>query len=331
MAIELGRLSPIALRDIWEDEAIDFTPWLAEAENLALLGETLGMELELEAQEIHVGDFRADILCRDTVDNSRVLIENQLERTDHDHLGKILTYSAGLNVRTVIWIAREFRDEHLAALEWQNEMTDERFQCFGIEVKLWKIEDSICAPQFDIVSKPNDWSPTVIQATQRATSEALSETQAQQEQFWTQLRDAMVEKGSRVRCPKPVWGNFLVFSIGRTDFSMEAWQASQNKEIGIRLYMRGQDATAHFYLLKEQQAEIEEAFGEPLEWAELPGRKSCRISLRKGDTDPTDVSDWPKQHEWLADKLERFNTVFRPRIQALDAANYNPLADADDG
>ena len=330
MPIELGRLSPIALRDIWEDEAIDFTPWLAEAENLALLGETLGMELELEAQEIQVGDFRADILCRDTVDNSRVLIENQLERTDHDHLGKILTYSAGLNVRTVIWIAREFRDEHLAALEWQNEMTDERFQCFGIEVKLWKIGDSICAPQFDIVSKPNDWSPTVIQATQRATSEALSETQAQQEQFWTQLRDAMVEKDSRVKCPKPVWGNFLVFSIGRTDFSMEAWQASQNKEIGIRLYMRGQDATAHFYLLEEQHAEIEEAFGEPLEWAELRGKKSCRISLRKGDTDPTDVSDWPKQHEWLADKLERFNTVFRPRIQALDAANYNPLADADD-
>ena len=330
MPIELGRLSPIALRDIWEDEAIDFTPWLAEAENLALLGETLGMELELEAQEIQVGDFRADILCRDPVDNARVLIENQLERTDHDHLGKILTYSAGLNVRTVIWIAKEFRDEHLAALEWQNEMTDERFQCFGIEVKLWKIEDSICAPQFDIVSKPNDWSPTVIQATQRATSEALSETQAQQKQFWTQLRDAMVEKGSRVRWPKPNWGNFLIFSIGRADFSMEAWQASRNKEIGIRLYLTGQDATAHFYLLKEQQAEIEEAFGEPLEWAEMPGKKSCRISLRKGDMDPTDVSDWPKQHEWLADKLERFNTVFRPRIQALDAANYNPLADADD-
>ena len=330
MPIELGRLSPIALRDIWKDEPVNFTRWLAEAENLALLGETLRMELELEAQEIPVGAFRADILCRDTIDNSRVLIENQLERTDHDHLGKILTYSAGLNVRTVIWIAKEFRDEHLAALEWQNEMTDERFQCFGIEVKLWKIEDSICAPQFNIVSKPNDWSPTMIRATQRATSEALSEKQAQQEQFWTQLCDAMIEKDSRVRCPKPVWGNFLVFSIGRADFSMEAWQASQNKEIGIRLYMRGQDATAHFYLLKEQQAEIEETFGEPLEWAGLPERKSCRISLRKGDTDPTDVGDWPKQHEWLADKLERFNTVFRPRIKALDAGDYNSLADADD-
>ena len=154
---------------------------------------------------------------------------------------------------------------------------------------------------------------------------------SQKEQFWTQLRDAMVEKDSRVRCPKPNSENFLIFSIGRTNFSMEAWQASRNKEIGIRLYVTGQDATAHFYLLKEQQAEIEEAFGEPLEWAEMLGKKSCRISLRKGDMDPTDVSDWPKQHEWLADKLERFNTVFRPRIQALDAANYNPLADADDG
>ena len=158
-----------------------------------------------------------------------------------------------------------------------------------------------------------------------------SQIEPQQGQFWTQLRDAMVEKGNSVKCPKPGPWNFLVFSIGRSDFSMEAWQASRNKEIGIRLYVRGQDATTHFYLLKEQQAEIEKAFGEPLEWAEMPGRKSCRISLRKGDTDPTDISDWPKQQEWLVDKLECFNTIFRPLIQALDAANYNPLADADDG
>lgn len=122
----LSRLEEVELREIWPDEAQNFTPWLAEEDNLNLLAETLGLQLELEAQEINVGDFRADVLCKNE-DDSWVLIENQLEETDHDHLGKILTYSSGLDAHTVIWVAKKFRDEHRAALERQNEITDERF------------------------------------------------------------------------------------------------------------------------------------------------------------------------------------------------------------
>ena len=150
---KFGRLQPVELRVAWPNEAQDFTPWLAQEENLALLGEVLGMELEFEGKEINVGSFHADILCKNE-DDAWVLIENQLSETNHDHLGKILTYSAGLNAQTVIWIAKKFREEHRAALDRQNEITDERFQYFGIEIKVWKIEDSVPAPEFDIVSKP---------------------------------------------------------------------------------------------------------------------------------------------------------------------------------
>jgi len=130
----LGRLEAVDLRNIWTSEAGEFTPWLAEENNLALLGETIGIELELEAQEKNVGPFRADILCKDTANGHWVLIENQLERTDHTHLGQLMTYAAGLKAVTIVWIAHHFTEEHRAALDWLNEITDDRFNFFGLEI-----------------------------------------------------------------------------------------------------------------------------------------------------------------------------------------------------
>ena len=134
--------------------------WLDD-ENIGLLSETIGLELEVEAQEKHVGPFRADILCKDTVTDSWVLIENQLERTNHTHLGQLLTYAAGLDAVTVVWIAERFTEEHRAALDWLNEITAEGFSFFGLEIELWRIGDSPMAPKFNVVSHPNDWTKTV--------------------------------------------------------------------------------------------------------------------------------------------------------------------------
>ena len=324
---KLDRLQPVELREIWTDEAQDFTPWLAKEENLDLLSETLGLELELEAQEINVGDFRADILCRNAADGSRVLIENQLDGTDHRHLGQTLTYSAGLDIHTVIWIAKEFRAEHRAALDRLNEITKEDFQYFGIEVKVWQIGNSARAPQFEVVSSPNDWRRTVSQNTQRTMDSELSETQLQKERFWIKFRDYISQTDSQLRCPKPGPWNYLIFSIGRTDFSLEPRISKQKEEIGIRLYIKGQKATAHYHLLKAQRDDIEKEFGESLEWAELQQHESSRVSLKKDNTDPTDETDWQNQHEWLTSKLELFDKVFRSRIKALNADDWEPLED----
>ena len=155
---ELGRLKQVELRDIWGNEAQHFTPWLAAEENLSVLADTLDMELELEDQEMDVGQFRADILCKNADGGSWVLIENQLERTDHRHLGQLLTYAAGLHAVTICWIAKNFTEEHRATLDWLNEITDGRFQFFGLEIEVWKIGNSLPAPKFNVVSKPNDWS-----------------------------------------------------------------------------------------------------------------------------------------------------------------------------
>ncbi len=330
MSKKLGHLEPVELSNIWPDEAQNFTPWLAEEENLILLGKTLDMDLELEAQEINVGKFRADILCKNTVDDSWVVIENQLERTNHKHLGQILTYSAGLNAYTVVWIAQEFEQEHLSALDWLNEITHERFRCFGIEVKVWQIGDSACAPQFDIVSKPNDWSRAVNQETQHAVNKNVSEFKQLQENFWTELNDYMIQKQSSVKLQKPKPSNHINASIGRARFCISAYMDKQNKKIRVVIYVGGPDAEAHFYLLKEEQKKIESEFGEALEWEERPESKEKYISLSKSDTDPTDEIDWQNQHEWLAAKIEKFNEVFRPRIKALNAADWEPPEDEDD-
>jgi hypothetical protein len=319
---DLKQLTPVDISKVWENEPQHFTPWLAREENLTLLGEALSMELELDAQEINVGGFRADLRCKNTVDDSWVLIENQLEATDHRHVGQLLTYAAGLDAHTVIWIAKTFRQEYRAMLDWQNRITDERYRFFGIEVKVWQIGASDRAVQFEVVSSPNDWSRGVSRDTQRAANQELSETQQRQVRYWTGLREHMNDNGSSVNCPAPTTRNYLQFSIGRTNFFIRAWLTSSSKEIRIWLYMRGNDAEAHFRLLEEQQKKIHNEFGETLEWYELPESESSRICLNKGDTDPLDENDWLQQYEWFTAKLEQFDRVFRLRIQVLNAADW---------
>ena len=161
MSTPLVRLEPVDLRGVWSDEAKNFTPWLAD--NLDVLETTLEIGLELEGVEETVGRFKADIICKDTDDPAarRVLIENQLEQTDHNHLGQLLTYAAGLEAVTIIWIAKKFQEEHRAAIDWLNEITGKGIFFFGLEIELWRIEDSPPAPKFNIVSKPNDWSKSI--------------------------------------------------------------------------------------------------------------------------------------------------------------------------
>ena len=328
--LKLDRLQPVEIRDIWPNEATDFTPWLAEEENLTLLGETLGMDLELEGQELNVGGFRADILCRNAIDGSRVLIENQLEETDHSHLGQILTYSAGLDAHTIVWIAKRFRDEHRAVLDRLNEITDERFRYFGVEIKIWQIGDSVRAPQFEVVSSPNDWSRTVSREAQHVEDKDLSETQQLKKKYWSELRDYMVDKDTLVKWQKPGHWNTQNFSIGRAGFTLVARQNSRDNFIATILVTSKPNAKEHFNLLKEQQQDIEEEFGEALEWEEKPDHEESHILFQDRETDPTNETDWSDQQKWFADHLEKFDEVFRPRVKALNADDWEPPEDEDD-
>lgn len=320
----LGRLKRVDLREAWPNESTAFTPWLAQAENLALLAETIGTELELEAQEQRVGLFRADILCKDTANDQWVLIENQIEPTDHCHLGQLLTYAAGLQAVTIVWVAQTIREEHRAALDWLNEITDERFKFFGLEIELWQIGDSPFAPKFNVVCKPNDWSKNVQEGARGIASAAAGETGNLYLEYWTAFREHMRENRSFVRSQSPKPQFWAGHAIGRSSFSLTAIaMASRTKYVGAAVVMLGPPAKRHYRALLAQKEEIERAAGEQLSWEERPEGVESRIALQLTGADPADRSDWPRQHAWLRTKLEQLHRVFAPRVKALPSADDN--------
>ena len=322
----LGRLERVDLRSIWKTEAQDFTPWLATEKNLSVLADTLHMDLELEAQETNVGQFRADILCKNTDDGSWVLIENQLERTDHRHLGQILTYAAGLHAVTICWVAESFTEEHRATLDWLNEISDEKFQFFGLEIELWRIGDSSPAPKFNVASRPNDWIRSVTERT-GPNGKNLTPTQVQQRAFWSALMKQLRDTKSPVRPKKAQAQTWMDFNIGRVGFNLLGWLNSKEKWIGLLLYLNPPDAKAHFGLLAQQRKEIEQQLG-TLEWRKLPKRKHSEIRLRRA-ADPMQEVDWPNQISWMAEKLEAFDKTFRPLVKSLDASVWSPEDESD--
>lgn len=318
------------MREVWNNEASDFTPWLGGEENIKVLGDAIGggIELEVEKQEKGVGPFSADILCKDTVNNHWVLIENQLEKTDHTHLGQLMTYAAGLDAVTIIWIAEKFTDEHRAAIDWINDITEEGINFFGLEIELWKIDNSPVAPKFNIVCKPNDWSKSV-KTTARKTE--LSNTKKLQLEYWTELGKYLEDNNSFIKCRTPRPEYWMNIAIGRTHFKIVTIVSMQKKEFRVYLCISGEDKTAYYHLLKENHKErVEEKTDMELDWQELPSAKQSHVETYL-KADPTDKSKWPKQHLWLKNTIEEFHRIFSPIIKELDASEYQEAATAEMG
>lgn len=310
MIPKLGKVQRIDVRSAWMNEASHFTPWLASEEGMELLQEVLDMELEVEATEKSVGPFKADILAKrtDTTDDHWVLIENQLERTDHRHLGQLLTYAAGLDAVTIVWVAESFAEEHRAALDWLNDITGEGLEFFGVEVELWQIEGSLPAPMLNIVAQPNEWEREV----RKSAGNQVSDLKLQQQRFWQGLGSKLIERQSPLnpRAAKP--RHYANFAIGRSGTWLSACVASQRKEIWVEFAFRGPPGKVWFDQIFARKDEIEAAIGDALDWQRLDGKGMSRIVLSWKDTDPTVEEDWPAQHDWLIDKLHLFREVFQP-------------------
>ena len=315
----LRRLQRVELRTVWTNEPAEFTPWLAERENLQILADTLGLELEPGSVEKEVGSFRADIVCKDIGTDSSVLIENQLEQTDHDHLGKLLTYAAGLQAVTVVWLAEGFRDEHRAALDWLNEITHRDARFFGLEIELWQIGDSPAAPKFNIVSMPNDWSRSVARAG-RATDDAkLSELRVMQRKYWSGLQDRLRASGGPVRGNrKPQPQSWMAYGIGLGGFHLGAVMNTLEKFLRVELYISSEDANERLGLLERNKDEIERKLGYPLKWGDQsPAARDRRIAHYLRDVDPVDESDWAQQHDWLAKHLNEMHRAFVQQVKGM--------------
>lgn len=312
---DFGALKPVDIRELWPNEARDFTPWLAD--NIDRLSEALGMDLEIVAREADVGDFSLDLLAKDLGSGRHVVIENQFGATNHDHLGKLITYAAGVDAVAVIWLIESMRDEHRQALEWLNRRTDADIHFFAVVVEVVRIDQSRPAFIFKLVVSPNEWQRSARETADRQSS---SRGEAYRQYFQVlidELRDRHHFTGARTAQPQ----NWYSFPSGIQGISYGTSFAKRGR-VRAEIYIDQGDADrnkALFDRLFAQKSDIEREFGEPLEWERLDDNRASRIAIyRDGHVERT-AEKLPEIRAWAIDHLLRMKAVFGPKL-SNDAA-----------
>lgn len=312
MVVTLGTLKKVEdLRKVWNHEALDFTKWLSKKENLELLSNEIGIDISLIGTEAEVGNFNVDILAEEENTGRKIVIENQLEKTNHDHLGKIITYASGYDAEIIIWIVKEVRDEHRQAIEWLNNNTDEKINFFAIEMELWQIDNSQFAPNFKVVSKPNDWAKTIKKASIEG---CLTDTKLKQLEFWTSFVEYCHNINSKISIRKPRAQHWYDASIGTSRAWISLTVNTQDKVLGCELYI-GEDKDL-YKKLEENKKEIEESIGASLDWLALENKKASKIKLSK-DFNFDNAEEWQESIEWLEKTATKFKKVFYKQIQSI--------------
>lgn len=314
--MEFGKLNQIDIRKAWASESSSFTPWLVE--NIELLGDALGIDIDKQSvsAEANVGNFRADIRCKASEEDTVILIENQLEDSDHKHMGQLVTYAAGFEAAKVVWIARTIRDEHGAALDWLNRHTQDDIAFFGLEIKLWQIGDSEPAPKFEIVSKPNDWQ----RLTQRSTElSALSKSQLE---YWQLLRERLIESGSAVKPQSPRGQHWMFFGIGRSGFNLQATikMSSNEAEVSVNIPLD------FFQEFEDKRIEYGNKIGTELKISRGKKRYSRLVVIDRFELDNRD--SWSSCADWMCEQLEKFNDAFRVDIRDAISNTIEPEYEA---
>lgn len=312
--VDLAKIEKVDLREAWSNEAADFTPWLEK--NMDQLGAALGMDFEVQEREASVGTFSLDLLAHDG--NGRpVIIENQLEATDHSHLGQLLTYAAGFDASVIVWITKEFRDEHRAALEFLNGRTGEDTDFFGVAVEVWKIDDSRPAVNFDLVVTPNDWRK------QARRNSAPSELGEKYREFFQPLMDTLREDYQFTNAKKAPTDTFYEFSSG---FTGVRYSVSITQKGPARTYLYIDNGNRDwnkqlFDHLMERREAIEADLIEPLDWRRLDNYRACRILTGRHGSINDEEETLEETRKWMIERLLAFKRVFGPILSEVVANN----------
>ncbi len=308
-----GELKKVPLRTLWPNETSDFTPWLAQ--NITALGSALGLELELTEREADVGDFSLDLLAKDLGTSNTVIIENQLTQTDHDHLGKLLTYAAGFNASVVIWVSESIRDEHRQALEWLNQRTDSVTLFFGVVAEVLQIDDSKPAYNFKPVVFPNEWQKS---KKPRATNNISSKGEKYRDYFQLlidELREEHKFTGAKAGQPQ----NWYSFSSGIQGILFGA-NFAQGGKARTEIYIDQGDQEKNktlFDFLKTQSDQIESNYGTTLEWERLDDKRASRIAVYRDGVIESSDSELEELRKWHVDNLLQLKRIFSPVIKKL--------------
>ena len=304
--MSLGRLKEVKLRDVWKHEQYDFSSWLSEEENINALGDELGLSLTDVETEKFVGGYRCDVICKDELSGKIVLIENQLEQTNHDHLGKIITYASGLDASVIVWIVESAREEHKSAIEWLNSHTDDSIAFFLIEVHAYKIGDSLPAPQFQIIEKPNDFSKQIKKIVKDGT---MNESMGKRLEFWNALNEELASNKHGLNITKATTDHWHNFSVGSSKCHIAVELVNKKNFIRVNMYMN--DSKEQYDKFYENKETIENTLGYSLTWARMDDKKvSVIYTIIKG-LNFEDNSNYPFLMKEIIKKVLDFKKAFQ--------------------
>lgn len=302
----LGTLKQVNLRSVWKHEALDFTQWLAKEENIQLLSDEIGITLSNVRPEESIGRYNVDLVAIDETSEKKVIIENQLESTDHKHLGQIITYASGYNASIIIWIVKDVREEHQKAMEWLNSNTPSGLSFFLIKMELWQIGNSPYAPKFHILVEPNDWAKTLQSSS--PSNQELTDTKLSQLEFWKLFIEYANEHNTSIKVGrKPRPQHWYDISFGTSEAYVQLTFSSRDNTIGCGIYIP--KSPEMFNKFKHHQLEIENQLGFQPEWRELEDKLASRIVLFT-TAYFKNQSEWDTYHNWLLDKAEKMCNVF---------------------
>ena len=307
--MKLGKLTEVNVRDLWKHEQYDFSAWLAKEENIIELGDVIGLNLVDVNTEVYVGSYRCDLVAKDETTGIKVIIENQLEATNHDHLGKIITYASGLDAKVVVWVVKEAREEHRSAIEWLNNNTLSDIAFFLIEIHAYKIGDSLPAAKFEMVEKPNDF----IKNTKGSNSNGeLNKSQAERLEFWEQFNTVVLEKGKPFSLRKASTDHWYDVALGITAAHIGITLVNKEHIIGVEVYIN--DDKSLFDSLFAKKTEIEEQTGLTFCWERLDGKKASRIKYSIPGLDFDNHSNYHDLMIEIIDKVVIMRNVFKKYI-----------------
>mgnify|MGYP001338970576 CR=1 FL=1 len=308
--MKIGKLQEVNIRDLWKHEQYDFSAWLSQSDNIELLNEKIGLTLVDINTEAYVGAYRCDIVAVDETSGIKVIIENQLENSNHDHLGKIITYASGLDAKVIVWIVKEARDEHRSAIEWLNNNTSKDINFFLIELHAYKIGDSEPAPMFQIVEQPNDF---IKESKNNKSAETVNKSQSERLEFWTQFIDHVINRGKPFAVRKAGTAHWYDVSIGTSEAKISVALINKDSYISVELYIY--DNKALFDKLFEEHEEIEHQLGFQMEWLRLDNSKASRILYKINGLNFDDHSNYDELIETAIDRVIKIREVFKNRLK----------------
>lgn len=308
--MKIGKLQEVEIRDLWHHEQYDFSAWLVKDDNIALLNEKLGLTLVDINNEAYVGAYRCDIVAVDETTGIKVIIENQLENSNHDHLGKIITYASGLDAKVIVWIVKEARDEHRSAIEWLNNNTSKDINFFLIELHAYKIGDSDPAPMFQIIEQPNDF---IKESKNNKSADAMNKRQSERVEFWTMFNEHIIDRGKPFSVRKATTDHWYDIAIGTSAAHISVTLVNKDSYVGVELYINSNKAL--FDKLYEDREEIEKQLGFKMDWQRLDTAKASRILYRINGLNFDDHSNYDALIDEAIDKVIKMKSVFKDRVK----------------